>query len=239
MSRLRLGFDLLRAFQASLEITRIVCIGTYSILCDFGAYTSFYAYTRMQSEKVEIAVIIHPIFQLTFVSVKEAAQNLSSLWTLVLTVIGVFWRISSWITLRCKPSLSIFSLCSFRSWWMSFNPSSPERVSHSLFPFFSFWESINIFTSASCVEERVGIVGNGYTLGPQFCPSSLRPNLRLTGPRIHGWTGLARGNTTSDFCAELSSNQPRLLMGREGHHSERGTPSRALYGIDKLDCSYC
>ena len=38
--------------------TRIVCIGTYSILCDFRAYTSFYAYTRNQSEKVEIAVII-------------------------------------------------------------------------------------------------------------------------------------------------------------------------------------
>ena len=32
---------------ASLGITRIVCIGTYSILCDFGAYTSFYAYTRI------------------------------------------------------------------------------------------------------------------------------------------------------------------------------------------------
>ena len=24
-----------------------VCIGAYSILCDFGAYTSFYAYTRI------------------------------------------------------------------------------------------------------------------------------------------------------------------------------------------------
>ena len=34
------------------------CIGTYSILCDFGAYTSFYAYTWIQFEKVEIAVII-------------------------------------------------------------------------------------------------------------------------------------------------------------------------------------
>ena len=32
---------------ASLVISRIVCIGTYSILCDFGAYTSFYAYTRI------------------------------------------------------------------------------------------------------------------------------------------------------------------------------------------------
>ena len=30
---------------ASLAISRIVCIGTYSILCDFGADTSFYAYT--------------------------------------------------------------------------------------------------------------------------------------------------------------------------------------------------
>ena len=39
-------------------ITRIVCIGTYSTLCDYSAYTSFYAYTRIQSEKVEIAVII-------------------------------------------------------------------------------------------------------------------------------------------------------------------------------------
>ena len=43
---------------ASLIISRIVCIGMYSILCDFGAYTSFYAYTRIQSEKVEISVII-------------------------------------------------------------------------------------------------------------------------------------------------------------------------------------
>ena len=38
---------------ASLVISLIVCIGTYSILCDFGAYTSFYAYTRIQSEKVD------------------------------------------------------------------------------------------------------------------------------------------------------------------------------------------
>ena len=29
----------------SLVISRIMCIGTYSILCDSGAYTSFYAYT--------------------------------------------------------------------------------------------------------------------------------------------------------------------------------------------------
>ena len=32
---------------ACLVITRIVCIGTYSILCDFGGYMSFYAYTRI------------------------------------------------------------------------------------------------------------------------------------------------------------------------------------------------
>ena len=50
--------SVLRAFWTSLVITRIVCIGTYSILYEFGAYRSFYAYTRIQSEKVEIAVII-------------------------------------------------------------------------------------------------------------------------------------------------------------------------------------
>ena len=50
--------SVLRVFQASLVITRIVRIGTYFILCDFGAYMSFYAYTRIQSGKVEIAVII-------------------------------------------------------------------------------------------------------------------------------------------------------------------------------------
>ena len=32
---------------ASLVIPPIVYIGTYSILCDFGAYTSFYPYTRI------------------------------------------------------------------------------------------------------------------------------------------------------------------------------------------------
>ena len=32
---------------ASLVISRIVCIDTYSILCDFGADTSFYAETRI------------------------------------------------------------------------------------------------------------------------------------------------------------------------------------------------
>ena len=32
---------------ASLVISLIVCIGTYSILCDFGTDTSFYGYTRI------------------------------------------------------------------------------------------------------------------------------------------------------------------------------------------------
>ena len=35
-----------------------MCIDAYSLLCDFGAFTSFSAYTRIQSEKVEIAMII-------------------------------------------------------------------------------------------------------------------------------------------------------------------------------------
>ena len=86
----------------------------------------------------------------------------------------------------------VISLCCFTSWSMSFNPSSPGRCLYTLF----------IFNSASCVEERVGIVGNGYTLGPQSYPSSLRPNLRLDGPGIHGRTGLARDNTDCDVCVQ-------------------------------------
>ena len=35
-----------------------MCIGAHSILCDLGAFTSFSAYIQIQSEKVEIAVII-------------------------------------------------------------------------------------------------------------------------------------------------------------------------------------
>ena len=50
--------SVLQAFQASLVITRIVCFGAYSILCDFGACTSFSAYTPIQSEEVEIDTII-------------------------------------------------------------------------------------------------------------------------------------------------------------------------------------
>ena len=55
---------------------------------------------------------------------KISAASLS----LVLMVVGVFRHIPSWITSRAKPSFSIFSLCYFRSWRMSFNPPSSERV---------------------------------------------------------------------------------------------------------------
>ena len=54
------------------------------------------------------------------------------------------------------------------------------------------------------VVERVGIVGNGCTLGPKSYPSSLRTNLRLAGPRIHRQTGLARSNTGSDTCDQYA-----------------------------------
>ena len=57
------------------------------------------------------------------------------------------------------------------------------------FPHGFVFEFKNPFTSSSCVEEWVGIVGNGCTLGPKSYPSSLRPKLRLAGPGIHGQTG--------------------------------------------------
>ena len=87
---------------------------------------------------------------------------------------------------------------------MSFNPPSPERVSPSFFPLFFCFTFISKFTSALCVEQRVGIVGNGYTLGPQPYPSSLRPSIRLAGPGKHGQTGLARSNTGSDTCVQYA-----------------------------------
>ena len=65
-----------------------------------------------------------------------------------------------------------------------------------------FKQSMNNFTSTSCKEERVGIVRNGCTLRPQSYPSFLRSNFRLAGPRIHGWTRLARGNTDSEVCVQ-------------------------------------
>ena len=44
---------------ASLAITWIVCIGTYSILCDFGADSSFYAYTGIKSSNVVVCGASH------------------------------------------------------------------------------------------------------------------------------------------------------------------------------------
>ena len=41
---------------ASLLISRIVCIGTYSILCDFGANTSFYAYTAQNDLFIHVII---------------------------------------------------------------------------------------------------------------------------------------------------------------------------------------
>ena len=87
---------------------------------------------------------------------------------------------------------------------MSFHPSAPEEVSKSDFLTFFTLRSINSFTSESYVEERVGIVDNGCTLGPKSHPSSLRPSLRLAGPGIHGQTRVARSNTGSDTCVQYA-----------------------------------
>ena len=105
----------------------------------------------------------------------------------------------------------IFSFCSLRNWRTSFHPSAPGEESKSTFPTVLSNKSINLFTSASSVEGRVGIVGNGCTLGPKSYHSSLRPNLRLAGPYPDpAW------HTTS---AELGSQQSRLLVGWRRHHS--------------------
>ena len=67
--------SVLRVLKESLIITRIVCIDAYSILCHFGAFTSFSAYTRIQSEKVEIAVIIaHLTWHLANTSEEEEEE---------------------------------------------------------------------------------------------------------------------------------------------------------------------
>ena len=44
----------------------------------------------------------------------------------------------------------------------------PEETPKSTFPTVVNFESINRFTNASCVDERVGIVVNWCTLLPQF-----------------------------------------------------------------------
>ena len=50
---------------ASLAISRIVCISTYSILCDFGADTSFYAYTRIESSILVVFSASHYTWYVT------------------------------------------------------------------------------------------------------------------------------------------------------------------------------
>ena len=122
----------------------------------------------------------------------EASFTLSFTWP------GLFLRISCWMTLKALDNVSIFSLCSLRSWRTSFYPSAPGEAPKSTFLTVFTLESIHLFTSTSRVEERVGIVGNGCTLGQKSYPSSLRPNLRLAGPGIHRQTGLARSHTGSD-----------------------------------------
>ena len=102
------------------------------------------------------------------------------------------------------PSFSIFSLCCFRRWRRTLHPPAPKGASISLFPLLFVKLSINRFTSASCVERRVGVVRNGCTLGPKSYPSSRRPNLRLADSRIHGQIGLAWSNTGSDTCVQYA-----------------------------------
>ena len=124
--------------------------------------------------------------------------------TLSLTWPGLFFSTPCWIMLRALANFSIFSFCSLWSWRTSFHRSAPGEAPKSTFPTVFKFASINLFTSASCVEERVGIVGNRCTLGPKTYPSSLRPNLRLAGPGILGQTGLARSNTCSDTCVQYA-----------------------------------
>ena len=130
---------------------------------------------------------------------KRLSKTSASSWTLVLTVTGVFLGIPSWITLRAKPNMFIFSTLHLSGAGGCLSIPNLPKESHTLYsPYIFFF--INNFTGVSCVEKRVRIVGNGYTPRPQSYPSSLRPNLCLTGPGIHGPTGLARGNTDSDVC---------------------------------------
>ena len=158
--------------------------------------------------------------------------------TLSLTWPVLFFSIPCWIKLRALANFSIFSFCSLRSWRMSLQPTPPKETLDFLFLKVLSWISMNNFTSASCVEKLVGIVGNGYTLAPQSYSSSLRSNLCLADPGIQGRAGLFGATQTpmSVFnthflievpkgvapyialhttSAELSSHQPRFLMGRK------------------------
>ena len=88
---------------------------------------------------------------------------------------------------------------------MTVHPPAPKDASISLCQLLLFKFSINHITSASCVEERVRIVKNGCTLRPKSYPSSLRTNLRLAGPGIHGQSRIARSNTGSDTCVQYEA----------------------------------
>ena len=85
-----------------------------------------------------------------------------------------------------------------------FYSSASDEAPKSDFATVILFKSIKNSTSASCAEERVGTAGNRCTLGPKSYPSSLRPNLHLAGPGIHGQAGLARSNTGSDSCAQYA-----------------------------------
>ena len=105
---------------------------------------------------------------------------------------------------------------------MTLHPPAPEGASIFSFPHLFFKLSMNCFTNASCVEERVGVVRNVCTLGPKSYPSSLRPNLPLAGPGIHEETGIARSNTGSNTCVQYALPD----QGPEGAGSSHGTPPR-------------
>ena len=124
-----------------------------------------------------------------------------ALFTLSSTWPRLFLSIPYWMTLRALAKFSSFLLCSLRSWRTSFHPKShPSPLSPQLL----ILNPYIFVTSASCVEERVGIVRNGCTLGPESYSSSLKPNLRLAGPGIHGRTWLARTNTSCDTCVQYA-----------------------------------
>ena len=93
-----------------------------------------------------------------------------------------------------------------------------EKHPSPLSPRFSFFIPLILFTSASCVEKRVGIIGNECTLGPKSYPISMRPNLRLAGPGIYGQTKLARSNTGSDTRVQYAlSDQGPTGAGSRSH----------------------
>ena len=124
--------------------------------------------------------------------------------TLSFTWPGLFLSIPCWMTLRALANFSIFSLCFLWSWGTFFHLTAPGEAPKSTFPTVLSIKSINLFTSASCVEERVGIVENWCTFGLKSYPSSLRTKLRLAGPGIHGQTGLVRSNTGSNTCVRYA-----------------------------------